>query len=483
MCFAALSPHVYAAEPTPFKSDDGGFSVTFPSAPKESVRNMTIHSFTFPVHTFYVTAKDKREYAVTWSEYPSQITDVLSPDKVYLGIIAGYETGGKKILSKKEITINGKAGRELEGDVGDGTIYRVRFAMAGNRLYQVATYASKATRDDPAITKFLDSFKILHIHNFPQRGFRIEGAELKGWKSSLRDKAKTAVQWLGPGSTFRKIDSLITIETGKPTDQSAEKAAQSIADQWGGTVSPQKILLDGVEAFRIEAPGKAGQLSPVLGIVAMHRGYIYMIFGVVTGKQECKAEIDEIIKGWKWQEFVDASHHLEAAVDEAPLFGVFFMKYPKDMYFIQTNSPERAIDLGLHDMQAGYDTLHAFVQLVPLQKDANIDAVKDDFLAKINAQKITDQPLTWRKQAGDPTKFVTSTLPSSASTKIAKRPAEVKFALIQLNSQQLVLINFTIVPGNDADKKARYDAAAEAIVDSIRLPVAVTPTSLPRTPK
>ena len=70
-------------------------------------------------------------------------------------------------------------------------------------------------------------------------------------------------------------------------------------------------MLDGEPAYRVLAANDTPALKPVEGIVASHDGYLYLVLGGVTAGHECHRQIEEIIKGWKWEKVVAPSEHLD----------------------------------------------------------------------------------------------------------------------------------------------------------------------------
>ena len=83
------------------------------------------------------------------------------------------------------------------------------------------------------------------IWDCPARAFRIQGLELTGWIPAGRDEGKTALEWITADSTPKDTRGLIMIDAARATKDSLEETAKALAAGWGGTLSNDKVLLDG----------------------------------------------------------------------------------------------------------------------------------------------------------------------------------------------------------------------------------------------
>jgi hypothetical protein len=336
--------------------------------------------------------------------------------------------------------------------------------LASRIALPVAGCNQRAERaaSDPSIAAVADPL------DFPTRGFRLERVALAGWRQNQDEKGKTVVQWISPDSQPGNLRGLVTVEAARGTEPTARAAARGLASDWGGKVAADKVVLDGEPAFKVVATNKTPALNPVLGIVAMHGGYLYLIMGGVRAGGECQKEVEELINGWRWQNLVRPSEHLGFLPQPvAALGGLITINYPKDMHRYGAEHPDSTLDVGLYDIQLGGSSFEALIQRAP-SPPGGIAAVKDPFLKTFNQKKMCDTALTWHERNGDSTRLVTASLHSSIASKETKGNSFLKWALIQLDREHLVVINFTI-GAKDENENTRFDAAADAIVDSIEL--------------
>jgi hypothetical protein len=263
---------------------------------------------------------------------------------------------------------------------------------------------------------------------------------------------------------------MIKVEAGRGPDATAEKSARELAADWGGTVSTEKLMLDGEPGFRVLAANDSPALKPVEGIVAGHNGYVYMVLGGVSAGHECHRQIEEITKGWKWEKMVSPSEHLDFwPQPKLALGGHVVLNHPMDMHFYATEHPDRVLDLRLFDMRENTWPFSAYVQLAPIPQGKTYRAVAEQFLRGLNEQKIVDDKAVWQLFDQESTRRVTSSVHSAIASQELKHDAYMKYAIVELDRDHLVLINFTISPA-DKKERQRYDAAADAMVQSVQEP-------------
>jgi len=147
-----------------FKSDAGKFSVQAPQPLAESIQTTDTESGKMEQHVFTANV-GKTTYLVAYADYPPDAVKGDPQNVINLAITNAVTNVTGQLISSKDITVDGNAGKEifLESFAQDGTAVhsKVRFFMAGNRLYQVMGLATRGEADFTAIDGFLNSFKLL----------------------------------------------------------------------------------------------------------------------------------------------------------------------------------------------------------------------------------------------------------------------------------------------------------------------------------
>jgi hypothetical protein len=141
-----------------------GFSVLMPGKPVKGEESTTSSAGPITAHTFKVDV-EREEYSLTYTDYPhTPRMDSIEPAKIFDfsrdKVLAMRTT--RKVLTEKEISLNGYPGRELiYEDPTEPSINIVRLYWAKPRLYLVVFARLKTESLSGNAQKFLDSFKIL----------------------------------------------------------------------------------------------------------------------------------------------------------------------------------------------------------------------------------------------------------------------------------------------------------------------------------
>ena len=206
---APQEPAVSSAPgPTPslkeYSSSEGRFRVLFPTS-------CTPNGFNGPVDTklgkgvlhMLMCVSPTVTYSVMYADYP---IDLDSPDLVKKALDSAREGSlsrvakeDPRIIKEVDISIDGHPGRFLQVELKGDAMVRLRYFVAGNRIYSFGAGTPKkkpqvvdATTDyERLTTSFMDSFKIIPP---------LEADASGTWKEFLSAEGKFKVQF--PGVPF-----------------------------------------------------------------------------------------------------------------------------------------------------------------------------------------------------------------------------------------------------------------------------------------
>jgi hypothetical protein len=158
------APQSAAAEQpqwTEFQSDERGFAVTFPGAPKSASAPVEGQNPLLQ-YDFQVSLGEDTVYSVVVFEYPPGKGP--NPDNdTYVKLVNAYAKGSESRLRKRgTATIAGYPGFEAISDDKKGKLsHLINVVPSGDRIYMLVTAGPKghATGDDAK--RFRDSFRLL----------------------------------------------------------------------------------------------------------------------------------------------------------------------------------------------------------------------------------------------------------------------------------------------------------------------------------
>jgi hypothetical protein len=150
-----------AADWVDHKSEDGGFTVRFPSEPKTSVQSVETAIGKLDMHMI-ISEKGSMGYTVIYAKFPPAVEQVPS-EQLLEGAKQGIASRGITISSSKKVTMGNYTGLELKGSDANGLHLRARLFMVKTTMFQIllASRNEKELTDDSA-EKFVESFKLLN---------------------------------------------------------------------------------------------------------------------------------------------------------------------------------------------------------------------------------------------------------------------------------------------------------------------------------
>jgi hypothetical protein len=153
-----------------FLLESNGFKMEFPKKPdyETQMLNSAAGELKMNIYTYDASKSgndDNLLYGFIFTDYPDSL---ISSDKkeilsdFFRNSIAGSVNNVKgKLLSEKNIEINGFPGREIKVDYREGmAIIKTRIYLVKNRLYIIQTITETRNGSNKSIDKFMDSFRL-----------------------------------------------------------------------------------------------------------------------------------------------------------------------------------------------------------------------------------------------------------------------------------------------------------------------------------
>ena len=306
------------------------------------------------------------------------------------------------------------------------------------------------------------------LMRFPTYGVAFKAP--RRWPEAMRDKPKTIVQWISPDSVPKKPAALIMVECGHTPKESLDEVARGLAKNFGGTVSDRPTTLGGTRAMRIAATSDGPMLHPVEALATVHDGLLYLVMGGVTAGHSVAEELEVIRASWTWMPIEPIDKHLEFRGEPLSLGGgAATMNVPALMHTYPTEHPDRVLALGLHNVRRDEPEFLMYAQLEATVKGQKFDEIKNGLTTSLRLRFKVKGSIKWGGRANDPTRAVTEPFevetPEAAGGR--KRWNLMRWALVEVDDQRLVSVNFTL-PQQEDHGRSTYIALVDRIVDSIQ---------------
>lgn len=161
--FAEDKPEAAEAEPQwiEFKSDERGFAISFPGAPKTTSAQVEGQNPLLQ-YDFQVSVGDDMVYSVVVFEYPEGKGPKPDND-TFVKLVNAYAKGSESRLRKRgAATIAGRPGFEAISDESKSKLsHLIDVVPAGDRIYMLVTAGPRGHATSKDAVRFRDSFRVL----------------------------------------------------------------------------------------------------------------------------------------------------------------------------------------------------------------------------------------------------------------------------------------------------------------------------------
>jgi hypothetical protein len=153
---------------TQHSADDGSYTVMMPGKPVESVQEMPTAAGKLQMHISMADLNVNGAYVAAYVDYPAIAMKAVPQEVLDASAQGAVRNSRGTLLSKKNITLDGHPGVELEiqppaGEVpgGKGGRAVARIYWAAPRLYMTFGGGPETSDLQATLTKFHDSFRLL----------------------------------------------------------------------------------------------------------------------------------------------------------------------------------------------------------------------------------------------------------------------------------------------------------------------------------
>ncbi len=144
------------------KADEGNFKILLPGKPVYAKASQKSGDVTYDVHIYTVPIPDAGSDMISISVMPNKEEPKPDDSAQALEWFEGNQlkTPGTKLLSKKDIALDGKPGREFEFSIASNDKLKVKAAFIANNLYVVSVKNGMGKVKDAQLQAMFDSFHV-----------------------------------------------------------------------------------------------------------------------------------------------------------------------------------------------------------------------------------------------------------------------------------------------------------------------------------
>jgi len=239
---AAASQSVWSR----FSPPEGGFSILMPGTPEESQENVGTEEKPLILRGFKSIRENEGVYIVVYNDIPEEEMSNQKKLKAVLDSIPQEFAKAIKgrLISQKNITLNGYKGKEFKVQGSQGAIFRGRAYLTNNRVYLIGVATAKERYLRRTIPGFLNSFQIGDSRGTTQIGNTTANPRPTISPETLNSQLQLAVctqNWVGAITIVDRMLAVSTLEKESRSQLLAyRQRLQGFASS--GTVVPAEAL-------------------------------------------------------------------------------------------------------------------------------------------------------------------------------------------------------------------------------------------------
>lgn len=132
-------------------------------------------------------------------------------------------------------------------------------------------------------------------HDFGDFSFELPA----GWTRAKPDREQTQALLLLDGQSRRDAKGSIMVDVGRPAMETPDELARSFAANAAGTVTPDKVDIDGAAAVKATAPNTTLS-KPRLMLVVYRNDKAYLIMAFAKEGVDPTDALEHVRATWKW---------------------------------------------------------------------------------------------------------------------------------------------------------------------------------------
>ena len=271
-------------------------------------------------------------------------------------------------------------------------------------------------------------------------------------------------KWISPESRPPNPSRMIEVVLEIPGDEKLEARARRLASEMDAKSPPAPTRIDGKTFWRVRR-NPTNILQPVEAILAANHDHFYLVYAYAAGSSSCSEEIEGIQDSWQWTDVESPARHLEfrpapmSAFDEKIL-----LNFPAIANTFKTKNSQQSFGLSITNLKTKSFDLEVVVQIGELAAGDTLTAAAQRLGTGIQTQKNLAQPFVWHTVKGPHESVMTQPVPIPDP----QRPFHMIWALVQLEGNQIVLLNFSLFT-RDPVERSDYVVCAQSIVESITI--------------
>jgi hypothetical protein len=295
------------------------------------------------------------------------------------------------------------------------------------------------------------------------------------WKRQPEDGPDMMAKWSVPGALAGGAggaateSAIVTVRLESARGKTTKSYATEMAQKIGGEARSEPSGLADDATWRIDFTKPTAQAGPQIktALVAVHGEYIYIVTGFEAQPgADAAGAVEEVRRNWSFVDLERPSSAPGLRPEPVVMLGKLQMRpaatlRPRD---VRQQTRGKAIEMQIFNWRSGRAdvVMTAEVDARPT-KSSSLEDLGKSLIAQMSLKQDPEKPITWKKLQGLTPRIIST---SFEGAKAGSRGVPLRFALIQLNDQDVCLLGF-VFPNSDKTEREIYEDMTEAMTSTV----------------
>ena len=298
--------------------------------------------------------------------------------------------------------------------------------------------------------------------------FGVKATAPASWKRLPEDGPDMMAKWGVPGADGKDA-AIVSVSLESSRGKTAKSQAAELAQKLAGEAKSEPSGLGEEPTWRIDFKpnAQASGMQMKTALVAVHGEYLYTVVGAEQSGGDAAGAVEEIRRNWSFVDLERPSTATGLRSEPVMMLGKLQMRPAATLRPREARPRTRgkAVEMQVFNWRSGRAdmVMTAEVDVKPTKMSALEDLGKS-LLAQMSLKDDPEKPIKWKKIEG-PTPRIIST--SFEGAKAGNRNVPLRFALIQLDDQNVCLLGF-VFPNSDKVEREIYEDLSEAMTATVQ---------------
>jgi hypothetical protein len=305
----------------------------------------------------------------------------------------------------------------------------------------------------------------------PEREFATFGVKAvvsANWKRLAEDSPDTIAKW-GVGGSAGQPDVIVIAALETSRGKSLKSYSEDIAKKTVAEVRQETAGLGEDPTWKIiyaKTPAATGP-QPSATLVAVHEEHLYRVTSfAMAPSADADGALEELRRGWSFCAITRPAQCVTLRDEPVTYLDRLTVRPPAVLRpkALPVDGKGKALEFQTFNYRSGRADMVMTMEVDKRPAKKTLEELGQQLIAQMNLKQDPEHPIKWKKIEGERDAVICNSFPGAKS---GSRTVPLRFALVDLGENQVVLLGFVFPTGDDTDREI-YEDLTETMAQTVR---------------